>query len=103
MFAWLALLGRVNTFDLLQRWRPYACFSPSWCVLCKNHGEDIDHILLHCKFVRVLWIRLFGEWVFFLGGGPRLLLMAVAWLVWLERNRKVFDDRYSSPGEVWNH
>ena len=123
VFAWLALLGRVNTCDLLQKWRPYMCFSPSWCVLCKDHGEDIDHILLHCKFVRLLWNRLFGfmgvlprrwaeavniKWSFKQSGSKfkciwRLLLMAVAWSTWLERNKRVFDDRYSSPEEVWNY
>ena len=29
VFAWLASLGRVNTCDLIQWWRPYMCLSPS--------------------------------------------------------------------------
>ena len=28
--------------------------------------------------------------------------MAVAWSTWLAQT-EVFDDRYSSPDEVWNH
>ena len=31
VFAWLALLGKVNTCDLNQRWRPYMC-------ACLPHG-----------------------------------------------------------------
>lgn len=27
----------------------------SWCFLCKDTGEDMDRILLHCKLARRLW------------------------------------------------
>ena len=86
--------------------------SPFWCVLCKKYGEDIDHILLHCQFAQVLWIRLFDlfglvgalprrwaeviaiKWSFKRSGSRskciwRLLLMAVAWSIWLERQKSV--------------
>lgn len=38
-----------------------------WCVMCKKHGESVDHILLHYDVVQVVWsyfYSLFGvEWV----------------------------------------
>ena len=33
------------------------CLSPSGCVLCKRANENIDHILLHCEFVKKVWSK----------------------------------------------
>ena len=56
-FAWEALWGKVLTLDQLQKHR--------WslvnrCFLCKEDEQFIDHILLHCSLVRILWKLLFG-------------------------------------------
>ncbi|KAM7477124.1 hypothetical protein LguiB_024367 [Lonicera macranthoides] len=59
VFAWLALKGKVNTCDVIQKRRPAWCLSPSWCVMCNQNDENIDHILLHCGFVRRIWTGLF--------------------------------------------
>ena len=95
------------------------CLSPSWCVLCRKNGEDIDHILIYCQFAQELWIRLFTlfgivgalprrwadviaiKWSFKQSGNMskciwRLMVLAIAWTVWLERNRRIFDDKCSS-------
>uniref|UniRef100_A0A2N9HTH9 Malic enzyme n=1 Tax=Fagus sylvatica TaxID=28930 RepID=A0A2N9HTH9_FAGSY len=41
--------------------------SISWCCLCKENGETVDHLLLHCPFLREVWdmvFALFGvHWV----------------------------------------
>ena len=50
VFVWLASWKRVNTCDILQKRRPKLAISPSWCSLCKQKGENIDHILLHCNY-----------------------------------------------------
>ena len=55
VFTWLASWKRVNTCDLLQIRRPYVALSPSWCILCKNENESIDHLLLHCRFAQFIW------------------------------------------------
>jgi hypothetical protein len=38
-----------------------------WCVMCKKHGESVDHLFLHCDVAWVVWsyfYSLFGvEWV----------------------------------------
>jgi hypothetical protein len=26
-----------------------------WCVMYKKHGESVDHLLLRCDVVRVVW------------------------------------------------
>ena len=33
----------------------------------------------------------------------RLIVLAIAWTMWLERNRRFFYDKCSSVEEVWNH
>jgi len=35
-FAWLVVIGKINTCDIIQRRKPKLCLSPSWCVLCKE-------------------------------------------------------------------
>ena len=40
------------------------------------------------KKIRVIW---------------RYTVMAVAWLIWLERNKRVFEDKNSNAKELWSH
>ena len=124
VFAWLASWKKVNTCDSLQKRRPNLNISPSWCILCKNGGENIDHILLHCNFTRYVWnkvvedFELIGampsswygllcmEWQFrgnkkkskFLW---RSCCLALAWCIWQERNARIFEDKFSEAAEVW--
>ena len=125
ILGWLVAHGRVNTCDLLQRRRPKACFSPHWCVLCKKQGESVDHVFVQCEVVSQLWERLFQEasliWeipsgsceflsVTRLGFGrgkkAKVLwgssVLAVIWVIWMERNRRIFED-YKGVGleELW--
>ncbi|PRQ20595.1 hypothetical protein RchiOBHm_Chr7g0229871 [Rosa chinensis] len=30
--AWLVVLGKMNTCDVLQKKRPGSCSSPHWCI-----------------------------------------------------------------------
>jgi len=63
-FVWTAALGKILTHDNLRR---RGIVVVEWCVMCKKHGESVDHLLLHCDVARVVWsffYRLFGvEWV----------------------------------------
>jgi len=85
-----------------------------WCVMCKKHGESIDHLLLHCDVARIVWssfYRLFGvEWVMpssvvdllsawgtLLGRGPvhciwKQVPLCVLWGLWRKRNSRIFED-----------
>ncbi|KAI5347538.1 hypothetical protein L3X38_000425 [Prunus dulcis] len=101
------------------------CLSPHWCVLCKGHEENADHLFLHCPFSLNLWWSLIREvkaiWVIpkdcfslistrldALGKGKKALILwgclghSLLWNIWHERNRTIFDD-YSggSELEIW--
>ena len=108
-FAWEATWGKVLTLDRLQkrRWQ-----LPNRCYLCGCEEETVNHILLHCRVVRVLWeivFVLFGiQWVFpstvkevliswrdpFVGKKKKKIWksipLCIFWTVWKERNRLAF-------------
>ncbi|CAL9018470.1 unnamed protein product [Prunus brigantina] len=126
VFVWLVGLGKVNTLDLVQRKRPFMYLSPHWCVLCKYCEESVDHLFLHCPFSLSLWGLLWREvgtvcvipkgcsdflcsdfvvW----GSGKctstlwRCLVHSVFWNIWMERNRRIFED-YKGVGvrDLWD-
>ena len=51
-FAWEAAWGKILTLDRFQKrgWQ-----LPNRCFLCGCEEENVNHILLHCILVRVLW------------------------------------------------
>ncbi|RVX09397.1 GTP-binding protein TypA/BipA-like [Vitis vinifera] len=123
--AWLVAHGKVNTNDKLQLRRPYKALCPQWCILCKGNGESIDHIFLHCPVTIGLWHRLFNlvglVWVplgsledmlviTFKGLGNSLrgkTLWQIAcltsiWMVWQERNNRIFEDKGRTEEMVWD-
>jgi len=63
-FVWTAALEKILTHDNLRR---RGVVVVEWCVMCKKHGESVNHLLLHCNVARVVWSSfssLFGvEWV----------------------------------------
>jgi hypothetical protein len=104
-------LGNILTHDNLRR---RCIVVVEWCVMCKKHGESVDHLLLHCDVARVVWssfYSLFGvEWVMpssvldllsgwgtLMGRGPvfriwKQVPFCVLWSLWRERNSKLFED-----------
>ena len=99
-------------------------FSPSWYALCRRANESIDHILLHCDFAKHIWSKalvLFGlvgvfpkkwsdfliiKWYFKQSSKRtkhlwRFSILAIAWLIWSERNRRIFEDKISDPLDIW--
>ncbi|KAM1375219.1 hypothetical protein ACFX2I_025682 [Malus domestica] len=105
---------------------PFACFSPQWCALCKSGEESVNHVFLHCPYSIQIWWNLLKEagasWVTpkgcfellstkfeGLGKGRKAktlwgsLLLALFWNIWLERNKRVFED-YKGVGveELWD-
>ncbi|XP_040371882.1 uncharacterized protein LOC112192237 isoform X2 [Rosa chinensis] len=125
ILGWLVVLGKTNTCDVLQKKRPGSCFSPHWCILCRNHGESADHVFVHCDVTISLWKKLFREarvdWTnplqrsellrekplaFGKGKKAKTLwgcgVLAVCWVVWLERNRRIFENYGGSEREdMW--
>ncbi|KAH9776963.1 ATP-dependent clp protease proteolytic subunit-related protein 4 [Citrus sinensis] len=59
IFAWSLALGKLNTFDVIQRQNPNVSLSPSWCIKSKINGGSMDHLFLHCHTAVQLWHRLF--------------------------------------------
>ena len=120
-FAWLALRGRIWT---AARRRRHGLQADDSCALCDQEAETADHLLLSCVFAREVWDRLlrrahiwldtptgvspFVDWC--LSSRKRLprelrrgfdsLALLVAWSLWKERNRRVFDAAASSVDDV---
>lgn len=63
-FTWLATRGVILTAENLRK-RKVTCVSR--CFICKESGEDVNHLLLHCRMASYLWGQIlswFGiEWV----------------------------------------
>ena len=56
-FAWEASRGKVLTLEQLQR---RGCLLENRCFLCLPEVETMDHLLLYCVKIRVLWNLLFS-------------------------------------------
>ena len=44
-------MGEYNTLDRIQRYFSLVLF-PQWCILCRKHEEDLDHLFWDCQFAR---------------------------------------------------
>ena len=56
----LVVHKKVNINDMLQVRRPYKSLCPHWCILCKESGESINRLFLHCPIILGLWHKLFN-------------------------------------------
>ena len=124
-FVWTAVLNRINTNDLLQIRRPNKALSPNVCVMCFQSAETNSHLFLHCEVARFVWDKLFGifgeYWVcpadlgaFFanrcVGFGRRkdqkalwyCAVLAILWCLWLERNDRIFKNKFLPPHLLWD-
>jgi hypothetical protein len=62
VFAWLLLVDRLNTIDLLRRRHCNVSEDPT-CVLCPSRVyEDRIHLFFHCNFSARIWTYLQIEW-----------------------------------------
>jgi hypothetical protein len=63
-FLWSAALGKILTLNNLQKRNIMVM---EWCYMCKQCGESIDYLFLHCEVATKLWnmfLQLFGvDWV----------------------------------------
>ena len=93
-----------------------------WCYMCKNCGESVDHLLLHCPITCELWslvlclfgthwvmplkvIGLFESWQGMFGWHRnidlwRLVPHCLLWCFWRERNARSFEGCERSMLEV---
>lgn len=121
-FSWTAAVHRINTMDMLQKRRPFIQLSPQWCSLCKKDGESVHHIFLHCSFtyevqayfisrMGINWViprevsKLFHSWGTYEVNDRskqfgEVILHAIIWGVWKERNNRIFKNMSKNCGEV---
>lgn len=123
--CWLACLEKLNTMDMIQRRMPLSYWNPQWCVMCKKGGESVNHIFLHCPTANFLWSKLFNlagvvgplpfscnsffEHFWFSFGGKvkgkvlwEVARIALFWVLWDERNRRIFQDKSKNSDELWD-
>lgn len=112
-FSWCVTLGRVLTEDNLRK---RGIMVTEWCFMCKNYGDDVNHLFLHCAMASDLWAMvytLFGVfWVMPLsvreriedwkgcfgmwGNGTvwrRVVPLCLMWRIWHEHNAQCFEDK----------
>ena len=62
------LIHLQNKFLTLDNLKKRGIIIINRCVLCKNDGESVEHITLHCPFTKKIWDKicslLNAEWVF---------------------------------------
>lgn len=106
LFVWLAAKDKVLTWESLQRkgWQ-----GPGLCTLCNCSSETINHLLIHCAFMKSVWLHLFDlyrvktrwagnsvlhcfmEWTKD-KSAPTSLAATTRWHVWTERNKALFEE-----------
>ncbi|BAH94054.1 Os07g0663200 [Oryza sativa Japonica Group] len=121
-FFWLAARGRCQTADnLAKKGWPHE----DSCALCMREQEDCHHLFVTCEFSGRVW-ELMRAWIsvdFPIPGqidcslidwwfearrcfrtGYReifdAVLMLVCWLIWKERNARIFEQRLRSPEQL---
>jgi hypothetical protein len=120
-FLWVASLGKILTVENLRRRNIVVV---NWCYLCKANGESVDHLLLHCSFLRELWdlvfaffgvhwvmpetaLNLLACWQGSFGKHQHFVIWrciphCVMWCIWRERNLRSFEGRERSAAELKN-
>ncbi len=117
-FVWIVTWGRILTFDNLKK---RGCVMQSWCCMCKDAEETVDHLFLHCQVAREIWsfvLQSFGiEWVLlyrvmellfgwwnWLGKSSSILWNLVPpclmWTIWREGNNGTFENTESPMGKI---
>ena len=61
-FAWLILLDRLNTKDMIRR-RNFHVQPNTHCALCNDQVvEEINHLFFYCPFSTVCWQKIGLAW-----------------------------------------
>ena len=115
LFTWLAIEGKIHTWENLQRkgWE-----GPSLCSLCKSSTEEINHLFISCYFTLSIWKRLknilhlkdtwkgasimdcYHHWTSDKSNIPYLSTLS-CWFLWLERNTTIFENTPPSDSRVF--
>lgn len=116
---WLAMKERLTTRDRLIQW---GMNIPSGCVLCSSGEDSHSHLFFECEFSRQTWFTLAHKispnppltlhsasaWVMRAQSSPqyyasiilKMLLQATTYVVWQERNSRVFNAQFSTTAAI---
>jgi len=111
LILWMVCKGKLLTRDKLKRW---GCINDDICVLCGSVSESLDHLFFQCGFAKSLWTvvkwrngitRSNSNWeeeavnaIKEAKGGSfearirSLAIAATVYLIWQERNSRIFKD-----------
>lgn len=114
--TWLAMLGRLPTKDRLRSW---GLNVPAQCVLCSTGLETHAHLFFDCAystsvgeaFATRFWpspppgLLSISSWILQARTPPfssstiivKLILQAACYLIWQERNARIFNNISSTP------
>ncbi|KAJ1283790.1 hypothetical protein BS78_03G153800 [Paspalum vaginatum] len=112
VFAWLLLMDRLNTRNLLKR-KNYKLEGNIYsCVLCNaNEEETAFHLFFHCAFSTMCWHHIGIHWDFTLPFFDMMIkaktdsnlhffmeiFIIAAWHIWKQRNGFIFQQITPTP------
>jgi len=120
----LALLGKLNTRDLLAK-KGILTEEDNLCPFCTLQPESLDHILLHCPTSWSIWSKVasdlgiqidrqasfrqfYAEWMAKRCHNPtrnklhNAIFFAAVWSLWTLRNKVVFEGQNLDLNELYH-
>ncbi|ONI21829.1 hypothetical protein PRUPE_2G092000 [Prunus persica] len=71
------------------------------CPLCKEHEEFVEHLILLCPWVSLIWSGVLPNWINGFWSAPQKHILRqitiTAWAIWKARNIAMFDDVPLNP------
>ena len=52
LLLWLNLAGKIHVWDHLSK---FMGIGPSYCSLCQNYGDNINHIFINDPYIAEMW------------------------------------------------
>ncbi|GKE28992.1 reverse transcriptase zinc-binding domain-containing protein, partial [Tanacetum coccineum] len=117
---WMAVLNKLSTQDKIKQW---GSFDVMRCSLCKKDTDSHSHLFFECEFSKALWEKVIwkigvdwkeANWNNNVESFAkkrnvnsinniirRICLAASVYLVWQERNNRIFRDEMRSPDELY--
>lgn len=99
----------ILTWDNMQR---RGQVGPGMCILCQGESENINHIFIECIYTRRLWTMMKEKYSSYewegasenlnkkleccKDKGKGLIIAALIWHVWLDRNICIFASKYKT-------
>jgi len=113
-FSWSLLLDRIPTRVNLAIHNILEPDSSLLCVLCERHVESSTHLFLHCNVSALIWCgvlnwlefnfitppNIFTHFECWNGEANSKRIKKGAWLIWKERNERIFNNQRKEVEEI---